>query len=226
MRHLTPFLVGAAAFALATGAQAQTHTAYIGGAHVDINSSAPPLTGGPAVPAPGAQLNVGDADTVLIGWIRHFGPDWSGEFAVGLPPKHKVYGDGFIAPFGQISSVKQVAPTLFVNYHFGELGGRFAPFVGIGINYTRFSGAHSTPSGDAASGGPTTIKLSDSTGLAAHAGVNVRIDKAFSIIACVSVANVKSNVTATTTTPVATTVRTTTIDFRPTVFGLTLGYSY
>lgn len=214
-------------FSLAAGlAAAQTHSFYLGGAHIDVRAKAPALEGGPAVPAPGGLLEVGDASTTGFGYVYHATPQWSVEVALGIPPRHKVYGRGFLEPFGQISSVKQLPPTVFVNYHFGEILPRLSPLVGLGVNYTKFSGAHSTASGDAASGGSTKITLTDSWGLAAHAGLSFRIDQNWALVGTVAMANVKSDMKAVTSTRTGDVTRTTTIDFRPIAYTLSLGYSF
>ena len=223
--RMIPLIAAAALAALAGGASAQTSTVYIGGAYIDVHSSAPPLSG---APVPDARLEVDDAKTVIFGYEYHFNPAWGLEFTLGIPPKHKTYGRGFLEPFGQISSMKQVAPTLFVNYHLPAMGdGKLQPFVGAGINYTHFINGHSTASGDAAAGGPTEIDLKDSWGPAAHVGLQYRIDPHWSVLGSVAVAKVKSDVTATTQIGGgATNVTRTTIDFRPVVYTLSVGYDF
>jgi outer membrane protein len=216
-------LAAGALAALAGGAAAQSHSFYIGGIYIDVHSKAPPLSNSPV---PNAEVEVDDSSTVGIGYVYRFDPAWSVEGALGIPPKHKTYGRGFLEPFGQISSMKQIAPTVFVNYHFEPMAGKWQPFVGAGINYTHFIEGHSTASGDAASGGPTTIKLKDSWGPAAHVGMTYAIDKQWSLVGTIAAAKVKSDVTATTTTATGTVVRTTTIDFRPVAYTLSVGYSF
>jgi outer membrane protein len=229
MRSTSTFIAAAAAALAACcgSALAQQHTFYVGGVYAQINSKAPPLEGGPATPAPGAQIDVGDAKTLGFGYVYRFSQPWAFEAALGIPPKHKGFGKGFIEPFGQISSVKQVSPTAFANYHFGTFAqGTIEPFVGAGINYTHFIERRSTPSGDAASGGPTKLKMTDSWGPAAHAGATFTIDKSWSIVGAIAYAQVKSKLTATTQTYEGEIVRTTTINFRPVVYTLAAGYRF
>ncbi|PXW93678.1 outer membrane protein [Sphaerotilus hippei] len=205
---------------------AAQHSLYIGGAYFDIASKADALQGGPATPAPGVRLRVGDAATVGFGYVYRPVDRWAVELALGVPPAHKVYGEGVIQPFGQIASVGQVCPTVFVNYHLGQPGDRVRPLVGLGLNHTRFQKMRSTASGDAASGGPTTIELSDSWGLAAHAGAVWQLDPQWSVVGTVAAADVRSDLRATTRTASGEVVRTTRIDFRPVVYSLSLGYSF
>lgn len=215
--------------AMGAGAQEQSrHTVYLGGAYISIHSKAPALTLTPDDPNEhDARLKVDDASTVGFGYSYRFDDAWSVEVALGVPPRHKTYGQGQLQGFGQISSMKQAGPTVFANYHFGELMPRLRPFVGAGINYTHFFDSRSTTAGNWASGGPTDIKLKDSWGLAAHVGAAYQIDRQWSVIGTIAAAKVKSDVTATTTKfDGSTSVATTTIDFRPVVYTLSVGYSF
>lgn len=220
-------LLAAAALALAAGAASAQHSFYLGGAYIDVHSKSDPLSFSPAkeLPSP-AEIEVDDASTVGFGYAYRFTPRWSVEFALGIPPKHKTYGRGSLEPFGQVSTVKQVAPTVFANYHFGPYG-RVEPFVGAGINYTRFTDARSTAAGNAASQGPTEIDLSDSVGAAVHAGVSFAIDKNWSVISTIAYADVKSDLTATTRLADGSTrTATTRIKFNPVVYTLCIGYTF
>jgi outer membrane protein len=142
-------------------------------------------------------MSAGDASTVLFGYIWRFQPSWSAELVLGIPPKHKVYGRGILEPFGQVGSFRQVAPTAFINYHLGPFG-RFEPFVGAGLNYTRFTRVRTTASGNIANGGPTEFDLSDSWGPAVHAGSTFKLDDRWSLLASVSYLRGRSDATATT----------------------------
>ena len=221
---LSALAAAAALCCLAHTAHAQSQSVYIGGGYIQINSKADPLEG-PSTP-PDARLDVDDAKTIIFGYQRYFTDNWGIDVALGIPPKHKVYGRGDLEGFGQISSSKQVAPTVFANYRFGQAGDKLRPFVGIGINYTRFTDTKSTTAGDWASGGETKLKLSDSWGLAAQAGVSYALTDKWSLCATVAAAKVKSDLKATTTTNSGTVVRRTTIDFRPVVFTMSVGYSF
>ncbi|MEJ5999432.1 OmpW/AlkL family protein [Paucibacter soli] len=224
MKHkLSCGLLGAFLTCLAGASAAQTHSIYLGGAHIDVRAISTPLTHSSL---PDARLSVGDVDTLGFGYTYRFAPSWSAELALGLPPTHKVYGEGSLKPFGQISAVQQMPPSAFLNYHFGELLPKLHPFVGLGINYTRFPKTRSTASGDLASGGATDIKLKDSWGAAGHVGLTVQFDKNWSLVSTVAMAKVKSEVTAVSQTREGVVTRNSTIDFRPIVTTLSLGYSF
>ena len=172
------------------------------------------------------MIEVDDAKTIIFGYEYRTAGPWGVEAAVGIPPKHKTYGRGVLEPFGQVSTVKQVSPTLFLNYHFGPMAGGIEPFIGAGLNFTRFTGARSTVAGNLASGGPTQIELKDSWGLAAHAGASMPLAPKLNLIAAIAAADVKSDLTATTSTAAGNVVRTTRINFRPVVYMMMVSYTF
>jgi outer membrane protein len=222
----TQKISAALALLMACGlAQAQQWTVYAGGLVVQPHSDAGPLVGGPPTPTP-ASAKVRDANTVVFGATYWATPQVGVEFVLGIPPKHKINGTGFVAPFGQIASVKQVAPTAFMNWRFDELMPGLRPFVGAGVNYTKFASGKTTASGNAAAGGPTTVSFKDSWGLAAHGGLNYDIDKQWSLCASLSTAKVSTEATLTTTASTGVITRKATVDFKPLVLGLTAGYSF
>ncbi len=210
-------LVGAAA-------NAHENSIRFGIANIDVRSQSANFTSnGPAflTPQP-AGVTVGDATTLLISYSRKINQNVDLEVALGAPPSHNVYGRGMLQPFGAVAKVKQAGPTVLVNYKFGGEQDKVRPFVGVGINYTHFFDRDSTAAGDLASGGPTRIKLSDSWGLAAQAGAVYKLDDRWSVCGSVAMAKVKTDLTATT----GSIERRTTIDFRPVVVTLSLGYSF
>jgi outer membrane protein len=214
---LAMLLAGAAA-------NAQENSLRVGVAHIDVRSkSADFSSNGPAfLTPPPAGVTVGDATTLLIAYTRKINDNFDLDVVLGVPPSHKVYGRGTLAPYGVIAEVKQAGPTVFLNYKFGDARSRLRPFVGLGINYTRFFDRDSTAAGELVSGGPTRIRLTDSWGLAAQAGLIYKLDERWSISGSVATAKVKSDMTATT----GSIERRTTIDFRPIVVNVALGYSF
>lgn len=86
------------------------------------------------------------------------------ELIAAVPFEHDIRLNGADA-----GSVKHLPPTLSLQYHFNTQGS-VMPFVGAGVNYTRFSGERTR--------GPlagTRLDLSNSWGLAAHVGVDFRL---------------------------------------------------
>ncbi|GGC85548.1 OmpW/AlkL family protein [Undibacterium terreum] len=200
------------------------NTVRIGYAHIAVHSDAPSLTSnGPAflTPQP-AGIKVDNANTVYIGYTRRLTANVDFDLALGIPPEHDNRGTGTLAPFGVTAKVKQRAPTMFINYNFGDESNAFRPFIGLGLNYTQFYDARSTASGNLAAGGPTKISLGDSTGWAAQIGVKYNITNRWFLMANVATADVKSPLTATT----GSIERKTVINFSPIVYIVTAGYSF
>ena len=58
------------------------------------------------------------------------------ELILTVPQKHSVYAGGT-----RIGSLRHLPPTLTVQYHFDNFG-KIKPYIGAGLNYTRFSSVH------------------------------------------------------------------------------------
>lgn len=130
-------------------------------------------------------------------------PDVGAELVLGVPPRIEARATGSVASLGDdVLSARNVAPTLIVNGYFGDPGSTSRPYVGLGINYTRFAGARSTQA--------PRVELSDSVGAVVQAGLDHALDRRWGIFAGVARVHVKSDLVA-----VGSTVPTTTNDFRP-----------
>lgn len=79
-----------------------------------------------------------------------------------------------IVGLGRVGSTKHLPPTVSLQYHFGQ--GTVKPFIGGGVNYTRF---FSTDTSGALAG--SDVELDDSFGLAAHAGIDFEVSQNGSI---------------------------------------------
>ncbi|WP_342620361.1 OmpW family outer membrane protein [Rhodoferax sp. GW822-FHT02A01] len=223
-------IIAAGALLSTSGAFAQ-YTVQIGYANVDPGANAG-ATSGPFLPANTTSLNVKSQDTVFFSISRNITDNWDLQLALGLPPTHdvtlKVLNAANLPPSvaskqGQlIGTVRQIAPTLFANYKFGESTDKFRPFVGIGINYTMFDQANSAPLFNQLSGGTTNNKLTDSWGLAAQVGATYKLDGPWSISGTWSTADVKSTLTNNTYGI----ERKTDIKFSPSVLILSVGYAF
>ncbi|MDB5844623.1 MAG: outer membrane protein [Polaromonas sp.] len=208
---------------------AQQNTVKLGISNVQPHSSASDVSG-PFTPG-GISLEVRDRATPFVSYTREINDQWDVELGLGIPPKHDIVlkinnaalPGSAQALSGQVgATIRQVAPTLFVNYKFLEKTGVLRPFVGAGINYTRFDKTHSTAAGDALNGGPSSISLKDSVGLALQAGVAWRLSNAWSVSASLATARVKSKIT-TNTLGIE---RRADISFKPRVFTVAMGYSF
>ncbi len=87
------------------------------------------------------------------------------EVLAALPFKHDIAIDGL----GTVGTTKHLPPTVTLQYHFNGAG-KVSPFLGAGLNYTTF---FSEDTAGALAG--SELKLDDSWGLAAHAGVDFAV---------------------------------------------------
>ncbi len=94
-----------------------------------------------------------------------FTPNLAAELVLTYPQKHDIRSNGT-----KIGTLKHLPPTLSLQYHFTGLGA-FKPYVGGGLNYTRFSSVNFDPV--VASLGPSIDK--SSTGLAVGAGFDFEV---------------------------------------------------
>ena len=182
---------------------------------------------GPFVP-PGANLDVKNTNTLYLAYARRLNKDWDVELAFGNPPKTETVGKGPAtlgsAPYdGQvIATAKWFSPTILLQYKFLDESSAWRPYIGAGINFTHFYDIQSTDAGNAVTGGPTKLTLTNSIGPAVNVGVAYRIDGPWHAYASYNYALVKSKLTADT----AGVTRTTTINFNPSAIVLSVGYSF
>ena len=222
-------LCAVAATCFSGAAFAQQNTIRFGFASIHPNSDASDVSG-PFTPS-GISLDVRNKTTPIFSYLREIDDQWDLEFCLGVPPTHdvalKVNNSGLPgtarALDGQVGArVRQVAPTVFANYKFLDKSSAWRPFVGVGVNYTRFDQGESTTQGNALNGGPTSLDLKDSWGLAVQAGVTYHINNEWSVNAALATAQVKTKLTTNTLGV----IRTADIKFRPTVLSLSVGYSF
>ncbi|WP_206861738.1 OmpW/AlkL family protein [Lysobacter changpingensis] len=89
------------------------------------------------------------------------------EVIAAWPFEHDISIDGL----GTVGSTKQLPPTVSLQYHFNSRG-KVSPFLGAGMNYTAF---FSEDTRGALAG--SKLKLDDSWGLAAHAGIDFALNE-------------------------------------------------
>ena len=134
-----------------------------------------------------------------------FTPNFAAELILTYPQKHDVRAGG-----AKIGSLKHLPPTLLAQYHFTNLGA-FKPYVGAGINYTRFSCF-------VILGGALNVKK-NSFGPALQVGFDYALDKNWSINFDVKKVYIKTDVRS-----FGTKVGTFKVD--PLLVGVGLGYRF
>ncbi len=109
-------------------------------------------------------LGVDNSVGAGITWEYFVAENWGLETALTLSGKQDITVDG-----DKAGSFFAVPPTFTVQYHFNG-SGNISPFLGLGVNYTTYV----SENGDGLLAG-TELKLKDSFGLTAHAGVDFAV---------------------------------------------------
>lgn len=152
---------------------------------------------------------------------NHFGL----ELLAATPFKHTVAVKGLgPALDGKLADVKQLPPTLSLQYYPMETTSKFQPYVGVGLNYTMFFGSDLTSERKAE--GFSNLKLKNSVGLAGQIGADYMLTDHIMLNA--SVWYVDINTTATADGPTALGVGRTkvNVDIDPWVYMVGVGYKF
>lgn len=166
--------------------------------NVDPQSSSSPLTG----------VDVSSEVIPEIDFNYFFTDNVAVKLVLTYPQKHDVTLNG--APLG---TLKELPPTLMLQYHFmhGSYESSFGPYVGAGVNYTRFSSVNLT--------GLDVDR--NSTGGALQVGFDIPINKKLSFNVDLKKLWMKTDIKNSTTGAYVTTLK---ID--PVLFGVGLGWKF
>lgn len=158
------------------------------------------VTEGPwMVRARAVHLNSSNGDSTGLGlainnkWMPEvdityfFNKNVAMELILTVPQKQTISASGT-----NIGSLKHLPPTLTAQYHFTDLGG-FKPYLGAGVNYTRFSSVRFDPAVDAALN-PSIDK--NSFGWALQAGVDIPLSKNLYLNVDVKKVQIKTDVSS------------------------------
>lgn len=135
---------------------------------------APNERSGAVLPAfPGETIAVDDSIMPEID-VTYMATDAIGFELIASTTRHHASGiTGTTGSIGRLASTWVLPPTLTAQYHFMP-GGKVRPYVGAGINYTVFWN-ESASKGLEAAVGKTGVKMKDSIGWAAQAGIDIDI---------------------------------------------------
>jgi len=126
-----------------------------------------------------------DSDAKPSVTFEYFVKDNLGVEVLGaLPFKHDIAVKGV----GKVGETKHLPPTITLQYHFNSAG-KVSPLLGVGINYTTFFSEDTT--GVLAG---SKLKLDDSFGLAAHAGLDFKVSEKASVRVDVRWADIDTDV--------------------------------
>ncbi len=180
---------------------------------------------GATVMSPGAKLNV-DSNTIPeIDISYYFTKNIAAELILAVGTRHDVSikGDSLATVGNQaLGSVNLLPPVLTVQWHFNP-DSKIDPYVGAGVNFTRFMDRSLTFSSGALNG--TAIRLdSTSFGLAAQAGVDINLENGWLLNADVKYVQISTDVKANTAANTWTKIDS--LDIDPWVFGIGFGKKF
>ncbi len=125
---------------------------------------------------PAARIGVTSEPTGELDFTYMFTENIGAELILAVPV-HDLEGKGAISGLGKIGDTYLLPPVLTLQYHFMPKN-RIRPYLGVGVNYTLFFAESTSSSLNAALGGPTSIRIDDSVGVAdqARADVDLTMD--------------------------------------------------
>ena len=134
----------------------------------------------------GLGLSVNNKTIPEVDITYFFNKNVAAELILTVPQKHDLRSNGT-----NIGSLKHLPPSLLLQYHFDAPG--FKPYVGVGVNYTRFSSVRFDPA-VAAALNPSIDK--NSWGGALQVGVDIPLNKNLSLNFDVKKVYIKTDVFA------------------------------
>ncbi|MDD1450250.1 outer membrane beta-barrel protein [Sphingomonas sp. H160509] len=180
---------------------------------------APNEKSGSVLPAfPGEHVRVNDSFMPEVD-VTYMATDHIGFELIASTTKHHADGrTGTTGSIGRLASTWVLPPTLTAQYHLNPTG-KVRPYVGAGVNYTIFWNEKASD-GLVAAVGPTDVRMKDSVGWAAQAGVDIDITP--KVFLNLDVKYIDIETTARLRTTAAGTQRVA-ISLDPLVFGIGLG---
>jgi outer membrane protein len=179
IKHATQLLAMAAALAATSGAMAQSKGEYT--FKVGVNKITPHVTSGEfdAPTLPGSTTDVGSDTKPIFSGAYMITDNISAELDLGVPYKHKLYGDGMIKGVGELGTVEALPPTLFAQYRFFEPKAMVRPYLGLGLTYAYFqkeTGSSTLTAFLNPGGSPATFTMDSKFALSYQLGATVRIN--------------------------------------------------
>lgn len=120
--------------------------------------------------------------------------NWTLELIAATPFSHDISVKGSAIDGLDVGKTKHLPPTLLLQYHFDTGNDAISPFLGVGVNYTRFFNTEVSSELKNTLGAlnvvtaqdSTRLDLTDSWGVAVQAGVNIAFNERFGLQAMVS----------------------------------------
>ncbi len=205
MKALLPLLIAAAFGAIAAPA-----------AHADTNDNWVVRFGGSVVDPKSNNGKLADLSSSVSSSVRPSAsleymitPNIGVDLLAAWPFQHDVKLSGL----GKVAQTKELPPTVGVNYHFMP-NAAVSPFLGIGLNYTNFFDTKGVGALQGAG-----VSIANSWGVAAHAGLDVKLSPKWIFTADLRWVDIESDVKVAGT-------KVGNAKINPLVYGLSLGYRF
>ncbi|MFB4391958.1 MULTISPECIES: OmpW family protein [unclassified Pseudomonas] len=147
------------------------------------------------------------------------------ELLAATPFKHEVGVKGLGAGLdGKLADVKQLPPTLSLQYYPLDAGSKFQPYAGVGINYTLFFDEDLT--GNRKQQGFSNMKVQDSIGFAGQLGMDYMITDNLLVNAAVWYMDIDTKATINGPTALGVGKTKVDVDVDPWVYMVGIGYKF
>ena len=155
---------------IATSATAGDWTIRLRAISVDPNSSSSTVTAeGAAIAGSGVFV---EYDIVPeLDFTYMFSKHWGLELILGTS-QHDVLAEGSLAGLGKIVDARVLPPVVTLQWH-PVPDAKFSPYVGLGVNFTLFYDEEATEGFELAAGGPSSVDLDESIGIAPNFGIDI-----------------------------------------------------
>lgn len=209
-----------------SGAGDNPNTVALGVYEVSFHTHADDISG-PYTPS-GLNVRNPSITTLYAAYMRRLSPHFDVELALGVPPLTKTVAKGPATvgsvPYnGQIiASARWLAPSVLAKYYLFSPDAAIRPYLGVGVNYTKFYSRQVTAAGQEISGGPTSLSLPVSVGPVGTVGVAWQPFNRVVVILSGSASWVNTRLTTNT----AGILRTSHVEFNPRAAVLAVGYQF
>jgi outer membrane protein len=209
-----------------SGAGDNPNTVALGVYEVSFHTHADDISG-PFTPA-GLNVHNPSITTLYAAYMRRLSPHFDVELALGVPPLTKTIARGPATvgsvPYnGQtIATTRWLAPSVLFKYYLFSPDAVLRPYVGVGVNYTKFYARQVTTAGQEISGCPTSLSLPVSVGPVGTVGVAWQPLNHVVVLLSGSASWVNTRLT----TDTAGVLRTSHVEFNPRALVFAVGYQF
>lgn len=172
---------------------------------------------------PGTKATL-DSDTQLgLAFAYILDDHWGVELLLATPFSHNVGVKG-AGLDGKLADVKQLPPTLSLQYYPLAKDSRFQPYAGVGLNYTKFYDADLT--GERKAQGFSNLRLQDSLGLAGQIGADYMLTDNIMLNAAVWYVDIDTKATVDGPTALGARETKVNVEVDPWVYMVGVGYKF